>query len=96
MLKQELVVAVQEELKENHGIVASQKVAKAHVDALETVVKGALAKGEDVKLKGFVDFTTKEVEARTAKNPSNGEPVEVPAHRKATATLSKSIRKFEL
>ncbi|KEK23960.1 HU family DNA-binding protein [Bacillus gaemokensis] len=94
MLKQDVVVAVQAELKETHEIEASQKVVKAHVDALETVVVNALKAGEDVKLKGFVDFTTKEVEARTAKNPKTGEPVEVPAHRKATATLSKTIRKF--
>ncbi|HDX9663369.1 TPA: HU family DNA-binding protein [Bacillus cereus] len=96
MLKPEVIVAVQAELKETHEIEASQKTVKAHMDALETVVTGAIAKGEDVKLKGFVDFTTKEVEAREAKNPATGEPVQVPAHRKATASLSKSIRKFEL
>lgn len=72
----------------------TQKDARKHIDAFETVVKGALAEGEDVKIKGFVDFTSKQVEARTARNPQTGESVEVPAHRKATATLSKTLRKF--
>ncbi len=72
----------------------TQKEARKYVDAVETVVKGALANGEDVKLKGFVDFTSKAVEARTARNPQTGEPVEVPAHRKATASLSKTLRKI--
>jgi DNA-binding protein HU-beta len=71
----------------------TQKEAKAHLDAFKAVVVGALERGEDVELKGFVSFTSKAVEAYTAKNPQNGEPVEVPAHRKATASLAKSLRK---
>lgn len=72
----------------------TQKEARSHVNAFEDVVVEALEAGTDVKLKGFVDFTSKEVEARTARNPQTGEAVEVPAHRKATASLSKTLRKF--
>ncbi|MED3440181.1 HU family DNA-binding protein [Bacillus subtilis] len=93
MLTKGLVVAIQEELKKE-GVEASQATVKAHLKAYETVVIDTLKKGEDVKQKGFVDFTTKEVPARTARNPQTGEPVEVPAHRKATASLSKALRKL--
>lgn len=94
MLTQEIVKAVQEELKETAGIEASQATVKAHMNAFEAVVVGALKRGEDVKLKGFVDFTSKEVAEREAKNPQDGSPVTVPAHRKATASLAKGLRKF--
>ncbi len=72
----------------------TKKVAKAHLDAFKTVVIDALEAGEDVDLKGFVSFTSKHVEEREARNPQNGETVVVPAHRKAKATLSKTLRKW--
>ncbi len=72
----------------------SQVEAKKYLDAFKEVVVTALENGEDVKLKGFVDFTSKEVSARTKRNPKTGEAVQVEAHRKATASLSKTLRKF--
>lgn len=93
MKTKELVVAIQTELKEQ-GIESSQKTVKAHMSAFEAVVVKAVKRGEDVKLKGFVDFVSKEVSARTAKNPKTGEDVAVPAHRKASAKLSQGLRKF--
>ena len=73
----------------------TQKDAKLHLDAFKAVVTESLERGEDVEIKGFVSFTSKQVEARTAKNPQTGEDVAVPAHRKATASLAKSLRKYE-
>lgn len=72
----------------------TKKDAKAHLDAFKEVVVSALARKEAVELKGFVSFETKDVEARTAKNPQNGKDVPVPAHTKASASLAKSLRKF--
>lgn len=72
----------------------TQKEAKANLEAFRTVVVEALGRGEDVALKGFVTFESKEVAERQAKNPQNGEAVTVPAHRKASASLAKSLRKF--
>jgi DNA-binding protein HU-beta len=93
MLTQDVVKAIQAELK-GQEIEASQATVKAHLNAFEAVVVRALSEGEDVKLKGFVDFTSKPVAERTAKNPQTGEDVTVPAHRKATASLAKGLRKF--
>lgn len=72
----------------------TKKDAKAYLDAFKSVVVTALENGEDVKLKGFVEFTSKDVEAGTGRNPQTGESVEVPAHRKAKASLAKGLRKF--
>ncbi|MEX3625203.1 HU family DNA-binding protein [Viridibacillus arvi] len=88
MLTQETVSAIAEITG------GTKKDAKAHLDAFKEVVVGALERGEDVELKGFVSFTTKEVAERTAQNPQNGEEVVVPAHRKGSASLAKSLRKF--
>lgn len=88
MNKPEFITAVATEAGVN------KKQTKAVVDAMKTVVVEALERGEDVKLLGFVDFTSKTVEEATGRNPQTGESVVVPAHRKAKASLSKSLRKF--
>lgn len=93
MLTQELVVSMQAKLQEA-GVEQSKKATKANLDAFKAVIVDALKRGEDVEIKGFVDFTSKEAEAYTGRNPNTGEAVEVPACRRATATLSKSLRKF--
>lgn len=72
----------------------TQKEAKAHLDAFKAVTVQALENGEEVALKGFVTFETKAVAERQAKNPQDGSPVTVPAHRKGSATLAKALRKF--
>lgn len=72
----------------------TKKDAKAHLDAFKAVVVGAIERGEDIELKGLVNFVSKEVAERTAKNPQDGSPVTVPAHRKVSAKLAKSLRKF--
>lgn len=93
MLTQELVKAMQAELKEA-GVEQSQATTKANLDAFKAVVVGALETGENVEIKGFVDFTSKEAKAYTGRNPDTGEAVEVPACRRAKASLSKTLRKF--
>lgn len=94
MLTQDVVKAIQAELKETHEIEVSQATVKAFMASEKAVIVGALTRGEDVALKGFVSFESKEVAERTAKNPQNGEDVVVPAHRKASASLAKGLRKF--
>lgn len=88
MLTQDVVKAIAEITG------GTQKDAKAHLNAFKEVVVGALARGEEVAIKGFVSFETKAVAERTAHNPQNQELVTVPAHTKASASLAKSLRKF--
>jgi len=72
----------------------TKKDAKAHLDAFKTAVVDSLEAGQDVQLKGFVSFTSKEVAEHEARNPQNGETVVVPAHRRAKATLAETLRKW--
>ncbi|MDY7043674.1 HU family DNA-binding protein [Virgibacillus sp. M23] len=72
----------------------TKKEAKQYLGAFKQVVVEGLESGEGVSLKGFVEFSVKEVPAHEARNPQTGESVQVPAHRKGTAKLSNSIKKY--
>ena len=49
------------------------------LDTLLELMKEALAKGEDVQIRGFGSFAVKQRAPRTGKNPRTGEPLEVKA-----------------
>ena len=75
MNKTELVAAVAAKTE-----LSKKNAEKAVAAVLETVAE-TLAAGEKVQLVGFGTFEIREREARTAKNPRTGEPVEVAASR---------------
>lgn len=75
MNKTELVAAVAEKTE-----LSKKNAEKAVAAVLETVAE-TLAAGEKVQLVGFGTFEVREREARSAKNPRTGEPVEVAASR---------------
>lgn len=58
-------------------------------------VTEALKKGDEVKLIGFGNFTVKDLAARTGRNPSTGEPINIAASKspkfKAGAELKKAL-----
>lgn len=72
MNKQQLVDAVGERL-------GDRKTAAAAVEAVLDTVSGTLAQGERVSLFGFGVFEKVDRAARTARNPSTGGTVQVPA-----------------
>ena len=53
------------------------------VDAFLDAAKEALARGDGIELRGFGTFKVRHRKARTGRNPRTGEPVEVPAPRRA-------------
>jgi DNA-binding protein HU-beta len=64
---------------------AEMSVAKAET-ALNTallLIEEHLADGGSIRFKGFGTFSARDHAARTARNPSTGEEVEVPARRQA-------------
>jgi Bacterial nucleoid DNA-binding protein len=75
MNKTELVAAVAAKTE-----LSKKNAEKAVAAVLETVAE-TLAAGEKVQLVGFGTFEVREREARSAKNPRTGEPVEVAASR---------------
>lgn len=59
----------------------SKKDVGTVLDAFVGAVTESLANGERVQLVGFGTFETVERAARTGRNPSTGETIEIPASR---------------
>lgn len=50
------------------------------LEAFFTEVKGTLAKGENVYIRGFGSFITKKRARKIGRNIKKNEPIEIPAH----------------
>ena len=50
------------------------------LEAFFTEVKGTLAKGENVYIRGFGSFITKKRAKKIGRNIKKNEPIEIPAH----------------
>lgn len=90
--KKELVKELVEILEAEKEMKMTQKDVLTVIETLTDAIGEHLAKGEGVKLPGFVTFETAEVEARTARNPQTGEAVEVPAHNRVKVKLSSALK----
>ncbi len=66
--------------------------AQRVVEAVFSVVRDALARGEKVTLTGFGTFEVRNYKARSGRNPQTGETIQVPAHRRATFRAGKSLK----
>ena len=86
MNKTELISA----MAERSGL-SKKDTEKALTAALETIA-AALAAGDRVQLVGFGTFETKDREARTGRNPSTGEPMDIPAARLPACKAGKALK----
>lgn len=87
MIKSELVARVAERRPD-----LAAKDVDAAVSAIFDEISDALVRGDRVELRGFGAFSVKDREARTARNPRTGEPVEVPAKRLPAFKPGKELR----
>lgn len=62
------------------------------VDGFLNAVKRALEKGESIELRGFGTFEVRLREAREARNPQTGEPVDVPPRAVPVFRTSRGFR----
>lgn len=62
------------------------------VDGLLNAIKGALADGENIEIRGFGTFKVRERKSRVARNPRTGERVEVPSRLVPVFKPSKDLR----
>lgn len=62
----------------NHSLTA--KDADAYVTGVFEAIRAAVARGEDVTLRGFGSFRRSLRARREARNPTTGEPVTVDEH----------------
>lgn len=64
------------------------------VDGIIRVIKEALAKGEEVTLRGFGTFSVVQREERNAVHFKTKEPIVVPAHRSVKFRISKELKEL--
>lgn len=88
MTKADLV----EQVAEAIGPGITKKDCAMVVDGFLNAVRQALAEGEHIEIRGFGTFKVREREARTARNPRTGDPVQVPARHVPVFKPSKHMR----
>jgi DNA-binding protein HU-beta len=86
MNKAQLVSAVAE--RSSHPSTAVSAV----LEALEEVVTAAVVAGDKVVLPGFLTFDRADRAARTGRNPSTGEPMEIAAATVPRVRAGKAFR----
>ena len=81
----EIVAAVAKESGQH------QTVIKKVLEAIQTVVKAEVAKGEEVRLTGLFTLKVEQKAARTARNPATGAQIAVPAKRAVKIKATKEL-----
>lgn len=70
----------------------SASTVNAVVSAFEEVITEAVARGDKVSLPGFLTFERSERSARTGRNPSTGESIQIPAATVPKVKVGKSFK----
>lgn len=71
---------------------SDKKAAEQFLSAFTEIVTSTVAKGEPVAISGFAKFARVDRAARTGRNPATGEPIKIPASRKARITPLKAFK----
>ena len=69
-----------------------KKDAEAAVNAVLAAIEDALVAGEKVQLIGFGTIEVKAKEARTGRNPANGETITIPASKQIKFSAGKTLK----
>lgn len=78
------------ELAERLGV--SKVEAERNLTTLQEIIVENVVEGNEVKLSGFIHLYPTTQKARTVKNPSNGEEIEVP---EKTTVRARVLGKFK-
>ena len=70
----------------------TKKETTETVNSLLNIIEETLVTGEEVAITGYVTFSVKNTPERVARNPKNGETVNVPAGRKVTVKAGKILK----
>ena len=70
----------------------SKKQAAAAVDTMIDSIKGALAKGDSVRLVGFGTFSVKKRKARVGRNPRTGKEIKIKAKKVPAFSAGKGLK----
>lgn len=80
------------EIYEEIGL--SKKEAAEIIETILDTVKGALQKGETVKIAGFGNFVVRSKRSRKGRNPKTGEEIGITPRRVVTFRPSQVFKKF--
>ncbi|MDR6383433.1 MULTISPECIES: HU family DNA-binding protein [Paraburkholderia] len=86
MNKQELIDAVAS------ATGSSKAIAGEAIDAVIGAISKAVAQGDTVQLVGFGSFSQGVRAARTGRNPSTGEAIDIPAAKTVKFTAGKAFK----
>jgi DNA-binding protein HU-beta len=84
--RRELVQALAERAE------VDRKTADAVMAAFVDVVTETVSGGDPVTISGFCKFARVDTKARMGRNPATGEPISIPARRKARITPLKAFK----
>ncbi len=70
----------------------TRRDSKALVESFFDQIRVTLAKGEEVKLSGFGNFTVRDKRPRPGRNPKTGEPIPITARRVVTFHASQKLK----
>jgi len=87
MTKNELA----EQISSRTGIGAGQ--AREAVDVTIDAISRELASGGEVSLAGFGKFSVSQRSARQGRNPSTGQPIQIPASKAAKFSAASALKK---
>lgn len=65
---------------------------KAFLDATLQTISDELVRGNEISLIGFAGFKVIQKAARSGRNPSTGEAIDIPAHKTVKVTIGKSLK----
>ncbi len=86
MTANELIEQIAEETR-----LEKSQVRKA-LQAFSAIVAATIETGDNVPLPGLGQFKVRETDARQTRHPATGEMVEIPATRKLTFSMAKSVK----
>lgn len=90
MNKRELIAALAEKTD------SSKAEAEEFLTAFVDTVTETVATGDPVTISGFCKFARVDRAARKGRNPATGEPIDIPASRKARITPLKAFKEAVL
>ena len=74
----------------------SKKQADGVLQALVDITVTSVRKGDPVKIPGLGTFRKVQTKARMGRNPQTGEPIKIPARKKARFSVAKTFKESVL
>ena len=93
MTKRELVIAAFEAMRDDYpALTTTLGTVEKTLEVLCGVSAAELLGGGEIPLPGLGKLKSKDIAARTGRNPRTGETLDIPAHKAVTFTACKDLK----